>query len=92
MIPGTTGDLPTAERMITMKYYIRMTKNDHNHCTSETLYKRYKRIDGWDHYKSKCWKFSKQGARGIIKQFEKIYARSIDWGLLSFDMIPAEEE
>ena len=75
-----------------MKYYIRMTVNDHNHCTSETRYKRYKCIDGWNLDKSKCWKFSKQGARGIIKRLEKSYALSIDCGIFSFDMIPAEEE
>ena len=56
-----------------MTYYIKMTDKRDNF----VLYKRYKCIEGWTKDKSICWKFSKQGAKGIIKT---LMARDANWG------------
>ena len=75
-----------------MKYYIRRIRHDRNTGKDLVAYKRYKCIDGFCPDKSVCWKFSKQGARGIIESLNKEYRTDVAMGLTEFDMIPAEEE
>ena len=75
-----------------MKYYVRMIKTFSNPLECRTYYKRCKCIDEWSFDRSICWKFSKQGARGIIKRLEQEHQLSVTSGRLKFDMIPAEEE
>ena len=67
------------------KYYIKMT-NKH---TNIVKYKRYKCIDGFSTNKEECWKFSKQGALGIIERLKKEYYRNLD--KLEFELEPVEE-
>lgn len=67
-----------------MKYYIvKETKHGKE-------YKRYKCIDGFSKNKELCWKFSKQGALGIIGRLEKQYAVNYGNGLLKLYIKPAE--
>lgn len=75
-----------------MKYYIRRIKYDHNLLKAYVEYKRYKCVEGFCTDKSMCWKFSKQGARGIIEALNKEFKNYVNAGLMKFDMIPAEEE
>ena len=76
-----------------MKYYIRRTIYVDNH-PAHVAYKHYKCADGFvrEEYKSSCWKFSKQGARGIINALNEEFKQQVDAGNVVFDMIPAEEE
>lgn len=67
-----------------MKYYIvKETKFGKE-------YKRYKCIDGFSSNKDLCWKFSKQGALGIIERLKKQFSVNYDKGLLKLYMEPAE--
>ena len=75
-----------------MKYYIRRIRHDKSTGKDLVAYKRYKCVDGFCPDKSVCWKFSKQGARGIIESLNKEYRTDVSMGLTEFDMIPAEEE
>lgn len=75
-----------------MKYYIRRIKRDKNLLKDYVAYKRYKCTEGFCADKSMCWKFSKQGARGIIEELNNEFKNYVEAGLMEFDMIPAEEE
>ncbi len=67
-----------------MKYYIvKETKYGKE-------YKKYKCINGFCKDKELCWKFSKQGALGIIGRLEKLYAVNYGKGLLKLYIEPAE--
>lgn len=67
-----------------MKYYIvKETK-----CKKE--YKRYKCIEGFFENKDLCWKFSRQGALGIIERLKRQFAVNYDKGLLKLYIEPAE--
>jgi len=77
--------------MIHMKFYIRRIRHDKNTGKDLVAYKHYKCVDGFCPDKSICWKFSKQGARGIIEALNKEFKNSVEAGLMEFDMIPAEE-
>lgn len=80
----------TWRKELTMKYYIRRTVYDGYH-PPLVAYKRCKCVDGFSPDKSVCWRFSKQGASGIIKALNEEFKRYVDEGRMSFDMIPAEE-
>ena len=66
-----------------MKYYIRKT----NKQTGRVEYKQYKCSDGFNPNKALCWKFSKQGALGIIERLKYEYRRNIQ--NLEFDLVEA---
>ena len=72
-----------------MKYYIvRVVKyaNGEQHKT----YKKYKCIDGYSTKKEECWKFSKQGALGIIENLKRYCRAQYDKGLVDFYLEKAE--
>ena len=74
-----------------MKYYVRKQWIVSSKLTL-TYYKQYKCTGGWNKDPAKCWKFTKQGACGIIENLNRECKINVRAGILKFDMIPAEEE
>ncbi len=84
IINPTTRRGCAGKKQTGMKYYIvKETKYGKE-------YKKYKCIDGFCKDKELCWKFSKQGALGIIGRLEKQYAVNYGKGLLKLYIEPAE--
>lgn len=75
-----------------MKYYIRQIRFDHSTGKSIVLYKRCKCTDGFCADQSKCWQFSRQGAKKIVKDLSEEYKVAVNAGRILFDMIPAQNE
>ena len=58
-----------------MKYFVIRTDK----ITGEKHYMKTKTVGGWTSIKTYCWRFSKQGAKGIAKRYSEytnpVYAK-----------------
>lgn len=66
-----------------MTYFIKRTNQQ-----GKVSYKKNKCVDGWSTNKTYCWRFSKQGARQIIKRLEECEARKKPFMFNGIELMP----
>jgi hypothetical protein len=70
-----------------MKYYIKRISLQ----TGRIEYYKNKTVAAWVFNKNYCWRFSKQGAKNIIKRYEEFEKRRLNNQQYFYDIEPVED-